>query len=89
MVSDDVGLFLDRLRLVLARVTAVDLAILAEKSAACRTDSLLELGADLSDTLVLYAQNVVNETVVREAAVVVAAEALKIWVATREGSDVR
>ena len=89
MVSDEVALFLDRLRLVLGRVEAVDLAILAEKPAACRTDSLLELGAGLSDTLVLYAEDEVNESVVREAAVAVAAEAVLIWVATREGSDVR
>ena len=88
-MSDDVALFLDRLRFALARVTAVDLAILAEKSASYRTDSLLELGADLSDTLVKHHYAEVNETVVREAAVAVAAEAFKVWVATREGDDVR
>lgn len=94
MVSDEVagtpaGRFLDRLRLVLGRVEAVDLAILAEKSAPCRTDALLELGADLSDACVGFAAGRMNETVVREAAVAVAVEAFKIWVATREGCDVR
>ena len=78
----EVSLFCDRLRMHLARVEAVDLALLQMQSAPCRTDMLFELGADLSDTLVSHAAGRVNETVVREAAVAVAVEAMKLWLAS-------
>jgi hypothetical protein len=47
-----------------------------------RTDHLLELGADLSDALVAYGQGLVGESVVRTAALDVAAEAGAVWTAT-------
>ena len=47
-----------------------------------RTDGLLGLGADLSDVVALYAAGTVNETVVREAAVQVAAEAYRVYAAS-------
>ena len=81
-VKREVSLFCDRLRMHLARVEPVDLGLLNEKTAPCRTDMLFELGCDLSDTLVSFEAGRVNETVVREAAVAVAVEAMKLWLAS-------
>ena len=78
----EVSLFCDRLRLHLARVEAVDLALLQEKTAPYRTDMLFEVGVDLSTAVEDYEAGTVNETVVREAAVAVAAEAMKVWLAS-------
>jgi hypothetical protein len=81
-VSGEVALFLTRLTFVLARVDPLDLGILNEKSAPYRTDMLLELGAYLGTAVEHFESGTVNETVVREAAVAVAAEAVKVWLAT-------
>ena len=87
MTPPAVALCLTRLRFVLARIDPVDLGILNEKTAPYRCDSLFELGVDLSDTVGLYEAGAVNETVVREAAVAVAAEALKVYAATVGGGE--
>ena len=78
----EVSLFCDRLRLCLAQVDEVDLGLLNEKTAATRLDQLFELGADFSDAVDLFERGIVNETVLREAAVAVAVEAVKVWLAT-------
>ena len=82
MTPPAVALCLTRLRFVLARIDPVDLALLNEKTAPYSTDQLLELGVDLGDTVGLYEAGVVNATVVREAALAVAVEALKVYLAT-------
>jgi hypothetical protein len=81
-VRPEVQAFCDRLRLQFAAVEGVDLGVLSQKSAPYRCDALFEVGVDLSDTLSLYEGGLVNETVVREAAVTVAVEALKVWIVT-------
>lgn len=78
----EVVLFVDRLRMVLGRIDPIDLTVLAEKTGPYRCDQMFELGTDLSDTLAAYEAHRVNETVVREAAVAVAAEAMKVWLST-------
>jgi hypothetical protein len=84
-VSGEVALFLTRLTFVLARVDPLDPGILNEKSAPSRTARLLELGADLGTAVAHFESGTVHETVVREAAVAVAAEAVKVYVATTGG----
>ena len=78
----EVSLFCDRLRMHLARVEDVDLALLREKTAGTRTDMLFEEGGDFSDAVDLFERGIVGETVVREAAVAVAVEALKVWLSS-------
>jgi hypothetical protein len=74
----------------MARVEPVDLALLHEKTAPYRCDQLFELSADLAETCELFEWGRVNDTVVREMAVAVAAEALKVWLSTcRPASDGR
>ena len=87
-MSDDVALFLDRLRFLLARLEPVDLGLLNEKTAATRLDQLFELSADFSDAVDHYERGVCNDVVVREAAVAVAVEAVKVWLATTRGGMV-
>ena len=82
MTPPAVALCLTRLRFVLARIDPVDLGILNEKTAPYRTDQLFELGVDLSDTVGLYEAGAVNEVTLREAAVAVAAEAVKVYLST-------
>ena len=84
-MSDDVALFVGRLRFLLARVDPIDLGLLNEKTAATRLDQLFELGADLSDAVGQYERGVCNDVVVREAAVAVAVQAVKVWLATCGG----
>ena len=81
-MSPDLTLFLDRLRMRLAQLDPLDVTVLAEKSPVFRTDMLFELGADLSDVLARHESGLVGEDVVREAAVAVALEALKVWLST-------
>jgi hypothetical protein len=50
--------------------------------ASLRSDRLLELGAELGDSLAPYAAGVIGESVVRTAALAVAAEAAAVWAAT-------
>jgi hypothetical protein len=84
-VSGEVARFLTRLTFVLARVDPLDVAVLNEKTAVTRCDMLFEKAADFSDAVGLWECRLVNETVVREAAVAVAAEAVKVYVATTGG----
>ena len=81
-MKHDLALFVDRIRLRLAQLDPVDIALLNEKTAHTRTDMLFELGADFSETVDLWERGRVNETVVREAAVSVAVECAKVWLAT-------
>ena len=83
--SPAVRRFLDRLRFALSEVSPVDLGLLNEKTAGTRTDMLFEKAADLSDAIDHWERGIVNETVVREAAVAVAVEAVKVWLATCGG----
>lgn len=85
-MKDDIRLFCDRVRLQMGLVEAVDLRVLEAKTAPYRCDQVFELGVDLSDTLASYEASRVNETAVREAAVAVAVEALKVWLATTRGA---
>lgn len=84
-MSDDVALFLDRLRFVLGRLDPVDVGLLNEKTAPYRADMVFEVGADFVTALEDYDAGRVDETVVREAAVAVAVEAVKVWLATCTG----
>jgi hypothetical protein len=81
-MKHDLALFVDRLRLRLAQLDPVDIGVLNEKTVHTRADMLFEKGADFSETLDLWERGKVNETVVREAAVAVAAEACACWLAT-------
>jgi hypothetical protein len=82
-VRGDVALLVSRLRHLLGGVEGAELAILGERHAAWRTDRLFELGAELAETLTRYEARAVNEVVVGEAAAAEAAEAAKLWLATR------
>jgi len=81
-MKHDLALFVDRLRLRLSQLDPVDVAVLNEQTAHTRTDMLFELGADFSETVDLWERGQVTETTLREAAVSVAVEAVKVWLAT-------
>ena len=87
-MSDDVALFVGRLRFLLARLDPVDLGLLNEKTAGTRLDQLFELGADFSDAVHHFERGVCNDVTVREAAVAVAVECVKVWLATTRGGRV-
>lgn len=77
--------FLDRLRFALSEVTPVDLGLLHEKTVLARTDMLFEKAADFSDAVDHWERGLVNETTLREAAVAVACEAVKVYLASIRG----
>jgi len=58
------------------------LEALALERPAFRSDRLLELGADLSESLEAYGQGLIGESVVRTAALAVAVESAAVWLAT-------
>ena len=76
------ALFVVRLRRRLAQLDPVDVTVLVEKSSLYRPDMLFELGADLSETVLAHEQGRVGDDAVREAALDVAVEACKVWIAT-------
>lgn len=81
-MQHEMALFVDRLRLALAQLDPIDMAVLNEKTAHTRCDMLFEKGADFSDAVDHWERRLCNETVVREAAVAVAVECVKVWLAT-------
>jgi hypothetical protein len=74
--------FVARLARRLAGVRPDVMGALAIERPQYRTDCLLELGAELSDSLVAYGQSLVGESVGRDTALAVASEARAVWTAT-------
>jgi hypothetical protein len=76
------GAFAVQLARRLAGVHPAVLEALALERPQWRTARLLELGAELTDSLEAYAGGLAGESVVRTAALAVAAEAAAVWAST-------
>jgi hypothetical protein len=76
------GAFALQLARRLAGVPPDVLEALALERPQYRSDRLPELGAELTDSLEAYAGGLVGESVVRTAALAVAAEAAAVWAST-------